>query len=281
MSLTAPTRVFKDARDFQILYLSMFLLYGIWFLSWDANIVNYFTVFASCFLAQCIGIAFYNAPLNSLKSAAITALGLCILFKANILATFALVGFISIIGKFLIQYKGKHVFNPSLFGIVVCLLITNDAWVSPGQWGNNFVVVSFLSAAALLVLLKVGRIDTSLSFLVSLMLLEFARTVIYLGWEPEVFWYKFTSGTILLFAFFMVTDPVTTPKSAKGRIIWGCIIGVLTFVLSNWFQNYTAPIWALLIATPITIFLNKLFKGNDFYWLPFSHTSFTKKPIQQ
>lgn len=258
----------KDARDFQIIFLSTFLMYGIWFLNWDLNILAYSIVFTSCILSQLFAQKIFDLPSHSIKSAIITALGLCLLFKANSLATYALVGMFSILGKFVIKANGKHVFNPSLFGIVICLLLTNDAWVSPGQWGNELTIMAFLSAGALLVLLKVGRVDTSLMFLGTLMVLEFSRTVLYQGWSLDVFLYKFTSGTILLFAFFMITDPVTTPKSLKARLIWGASIGILTFVLSNWFQNYTAPIWALFIVTPFSILLNYIYKGKTFTWLP-------------
>lgn len=258
----------KDARDFQIVFLSLFLLYGIWFLGWDANVVAYGTIFISCLLAQWLGIKLYKIPTHSIKSAIITAVGLCLLFKANSVATYTLVGVLSILSKFVVRVNGKHVFNPSLFGIIICLLITNDAWVSPGQWGNELTLIAFISSAALMVLFKVGRIDTSFMFLGSLILLEFTRTVIYQGWSADVFLYKFTNGTILLFAFFMITDPVTTPKSLKARLIWGASIGVLTFVLSNWFQNYTAPIWALAIVTPFSLLLNSIYKGKTFSWLP-------------
>lgn len=261
-------KIFKDARDFQIIYLSLFLLYGIWFLQWDNALSAYLTIFASCFIAQGFGIAFMNLPKHSLKSAMITALGLCLLFKANSMWTYALAGTLAIGSKFFLRIKGKHIFNPSLFGIIVCLLITDDAWVSPGQWGNEFVLIGFFLACALLVLLKVGRIDTSAAFLLTLFGLELIRTYLFQGWSFDVLMHKFSSGTIFLFAFFMITDPVTTPKSTRSRIIWGALIGALTFILTNWFQNYTAPIWALLIATPFTVVLNHYFKGEDFHWIP-------------
>ena len=100
------------------------------------------------------------------------------------------------------------------------------------------------------------------------MLLELGRTIIFFGDNWDVYLQKFSSGTILLFAFFMITDPMTTPKSLKGRLIWGACIGGLTFYLTNYMQAYDAPIWALTIATPITIILNLIFKGEQFEWLP-------------
>lgn len=266
-------RFFTDARDFQILFHASFLMLGIWFLNWDANMFAYGAIMASCVVAQVLGIYALKLPWNSIKSALITALGLCILFKANHVSTYVLVGFLSIASKFVIRHQGKHIFNPSLFGIIACILLTNDAWISPGQWGNSFIVVLFLAAAALIMLFKVGRIDISIAFLGTLMLLEFFRTVVYQGWETEVFLHKFTNGTILLFAFFMITDPVTSPKSVKGRIIWGILVGVLTFILTNWFQNYTAPIWAMFIVMPLVVLFNILFKGKSFYWMPFTNKS--------
>jgi Na+-transporting NADH:ubiquinone oxidoreductase subunit NqrB len=281
MQLVKVKNVFKDPRDFQILFHSSFLMLGIWFLKWDTNILAYGTIVLACLFTQLLGIVTLNLKWDSLKSAIITALGLCIIFKANMLSTYFLVGFLSIAGKFVLKHDGKHIFNPSLFGIVVCLLLTNDAWVSPGQWGNSWVVGAFLAGAALLMLFKVGRVDISVAFLATLMLLEFSRTVIYLGWETEVFFHKFTSGTILLFAFFMITDPVTSPKSSKGRIIWGIIVAVVTFFLGNWFQNYTAPIWAMFFLMPTIVLFNKIFKGQEFFWLPFSKSSsLTPKTIQ-
>lgn len=260
--------IFKDARDFQIIYLSFFLSYGIWFLQWDDSILSFLVIFASCLVSQLFGIFFLDIPKHSLKSAMITALGLCLLFNANSYLTYALAGILSISSKFFLRFKGKHVFNPSLFGIIACITITDDAWVSPGQWGNSFVLISFFAACALLVLLKVGRIDTSLSFLGALFLCELTRTMLYQGDNLGVLMQKFTSGSILLFAFFMITDPVTTPRSVRGRIIWGASIGFLTFYLSNWMQNYTAPIWALAIATPFTLLINHYFKGEVFSWIP-------------
>ena len=42
---------------------------------------------------------------------------------------------VTIAGKFLIRVNGKHIFNPTNGGIVAMLLLTNQVWVSPGQWG--------------------------------------------------------------------------------------------------------------------------------------------------
>lgn len=208
-----------------------------------------------------------KADARSLKSALITGLGLSILLRANEPLTLVLAAVIAIASKFAIRHQGKHIFNPANIGIVAVILLTGDAWISPGQWGSSVVLIYFITAAALMILLKVGRIDTSLMFIGTVFLLEYFRTILYLGWGWDVLLHKFGSGSFLLFAFFMITDPVTTPKNQWARLAWAGAIGALSFYLSQWMQVYTAPLWALIIVSPFTAVLNHFFRGNTFQWI--------------
>jgi Na+-transporting NADH:ubiquinone oxidoreductase subunit NqrB len=278
--ITAPSQValplwqqishafLKDARHFQIGYLSLFLVYGIFYLGWDAGLLSMGVVFATCLGVQYGFVRMKKARMHSLKSAMISALGLCLLLKAGTPATMALAAGLTIASKFVIKVDGKHIFNPTNFGIMVAIIVTGDAWVSPGQWGSSAVALYFMGAAALLVLLKVGRIDTSLAFIGSFFGLEFIRTVLYLGWPVDHFFHMATNGTILLFTFFMITDPMTTPNSPRARKIWAVLLGVLTFVIAHLFVvQSAAPLWALFIISPLTIAFDKVFVHRKFQWL--------------
>ncbi len=255
-----------DARHFQIIYLSLFLIYGIYFLSWDTELMRYLVITLSCVATQTFFSLRKGKSLNSIKSALISALGLCLLLKTNHLWIAGLAGFVAIASKFFIRFEGKHVFNPANLAIIVCVSLTGEAWVSVGQWGTNTVQVYFFLAAALLVLLKVGRIDTSLSFLVTFAGLEFIRSVLYMGWEVDHFVHYLSNGTLLLFAFFMITDPVTTPNHPRARIIWSVSVGVIAFILTRWLQLYSAPIWALIIMAPLTPVFDRVWKSERFSW---------------
>lgn len=259
--------ILGDARHFQIIYLSSFLIFGILSLGWELEINRYLIVIGSCVLTQLIGSKIIGASPNSWKSALITALGLSILLHTSSLWIASLAGVIAIASKFIIRIQGKHIFNPANFGIILSILITNQAWVSPGQWGSDVILIYFIGAAALMVLLKVGRIDTSLAFIGTLFVLEACRSILYLGWGWDVLFHSFSNGSLLLFTFFMITDPVTTPKNKKARIIWAAGIAILAFILSQWFYVYTAPIWALFIAAPFTAIFNQLMKGESFQWI--------------
>jgi Na+-transporting NADH:ubiquinone oxidoreductase subunit NqrB len=255
-----------DPRDFQILFLSIFLFYGIWALDWGTEWSKYTTLIGVSLLTQIVGEWIVGKKQSSWKSAIITGLGLCLLLKSSELWVLALAAGGAIAGKFLIRYHGKHIFNPGNLGIILVLLFTDVAWISPGQWGSGFMLLFFFGAAATMVLLKVGRIDTCLSFLITFAALEFSRTVLFLGWGPDVFFHKMCNGSFLLFTFFMITDPVTTPSDRKARIIWSVLIGVLAFVLSHWLYIHAAPIWALVIAAPLTALLDRKFKHTLFQW---------------
>lgn len=257
----------KDARHFQIVYLSLFLAYGLFALNWDAELLRFTVLISTCLIVQALGAYWKGASQNSWKSAMITALGLSLLLHATEFWVIILAGFLAIATKFLIRFQDKHIFNPANAGIVLTILLTQNAWVSPGQWGSDVILIYFFGAAALMVLLKVGRIDTSLAFLLTLFALEAARTVFYLGWGWDVLFHKFSNGSLLLFTFFMITDPVTTPKNKKARILWGALIAVASFILSQWFYLYTAPIWVLFFAAPLTALFNHYMKGKSFQWI--------------
>ena len=96
--------------------------------------------------------------LASLPSALVTALGLSILVRADHYSTMVLACVAAIASKFLIRINGKHVFNPGNFGIVAALTLTPDAWVSPGQWGEEgWYALLFVSCGGL-VLRRVGTL---------------------------------------------------------------------------------------------------------------------------
>ena len=261
----------SDGRHYQIAFLASFLCYGIFRLQWDAEVGRYLTIAATCLVTQSLFIRVHGLDWRTLKSAAITTLGLCLLFKAGSIGTLMLGAFIAIASKFILRVNGKHMFNPANVGIAAAMLLTGDAWVSPGQWGSGPALVFLVGAAGMMVVLRVGRIDTSAAFLLAFAGLDFCRTVLYLGWEPEVWLHKLTSGSLLLFTFFMITDPVTTPSAPRARIAWSMLVGALAFMLGwKYFMN-ASPVWALFFLSPLTPLIDRLWKGERFSWIPQQH----------
>lgn len=256
--------VFKDARDYQILFLSCFLFIGVIARDWTLRLDLVAVVFSVCWLTQVIASFAFKYPL-SFRSATITALGLCLLLRANDYATVGIAASLAIASKFLFRVGNKHFFNPANFGIICAMIITQDAWVSPGQWGADWWLFALFLCMGGLIVNRVGRWDTSVAFLSTYVLLEALRNW-WLGWTLDVLQHQLMSGSLLLFAFFMITDPRSIPNATASRLIWAGSIAVLTFILQHWFFINTAFLLALFILSPVTIWLDYIHKAPRFSW---------------
>ena len=208
---------------------------------------------------------------SSLKSALITGLSLSLLLRADNYTTMAIAGFLAIASKFIFQFGKKHFFNPANFGIIAALLFAQDAWVSPGQWGDDWWYLFLFAGAGGMVLKRVGRWDTTATFLGFYTLLEVIRNF-WLGWTFDVLCHRLMSGSLLVFALFMLTDPRSIPNARIGRIFWAFSIALLTFVLQNFFFMSDAVFWALFALSPLTVLLDNLWKAPRFNW--FRHGRF-------
>ena len=257
----------SDARHFQIVSQTIFVCIGVVFLRWDYSFTAISLTFGTALSIQLIGIYLLKLPLHSIKSALITAFGLMLLFKSNEPMLYALAAAIAIGQKFIFKIRGQHLFNPANVGIIAVILFTNNAWISPAQWGNSTVIVFVIGTAGLAVLSRVKRMDTALIFIATLFALEYYRTIVYLGWNWEVLLHKLSSGSIWLFALFMITDPMTIPTNRTVRIIWTMAVAFTSFYLTNYHFVTGAPLWALVCFTPLTPLLNKLFPSKTFNWI--------------
>ena len=279
----------KDARVTQIVFLGLFLLLGVSTRDWTVRADLMLVVVASCVATQWLlsatveyakrspeysvtgtfnqfNLLVSPKVLTSLRSALITSLGLCLLLRSNSYQTMMLAGFLAIASKFLLRHHNKHFFNPANFGIIAAITLTNDAWVSPGQWGTDWWYLLLFIGLGGVVLRQVGRWDTSIAFLLAYGSLEAVRNL-WLGWSWDVWQHQFMSGSLLLFALFMLTDPRSIPNSQKGRWVWSLAIAFSTFILQHHFYLSTAIFWSLFIISPLTIAIDTIWSAPRFNWL--------------
>ncbi len=267
-------QLFKDARYFQILFQSIFLGYGIIYLGWKADWWLYATYFGISIITQLLfeyflgkeEFAFWKRIKHSLPSVIISSFGLSLLLKTNYLEIAALAAFVSIASKFIIKINGKHIFNPSALGIVTAIFFTDKAWFSPGQWGSSAVILFGVCCLGIIVVTKVQKLDTSLSFIGTFAALLFVRQIIYLGWPIDFFIQSLSTGSLLLFSFFMITDPKTTPNHKAARIIWSMMVAFVTFYLATFKFINGAPVWVMVCMQPLVPLLDYLFKAKQFQW---------------
>lgn len=282
--------LFKDARYFQIIFQCIFLMYGIFSLGWPSAWGLYLTYLivsiATQLIAEIILCQLKNKTYpsivkikNGIPSAIISSMGLCLLLKTNDLTVAALAAFISIASKYIIRINGKHIFNPSALGIVAAVVLTGKAWISPGQWGSGAVILFSVLCLGFIITTKVQKLDTSITFLGTFGGLLFIRQVIYLGWPIDFFVQSISTGSLLLFSFFMITDPKTTPNHATARIIWSMLVAAVAFYLATFKFIYTAPVWVLVFTQPLVPLLDKIFKANPFSWKKIGSADTDKQKI--
>lgn len=255
----------KDPRLLQVTILTSFLVFGWIYLDWHSSTTIYISALGSCIATQMFWIKIRKLDTSSILSGIISGLGLCLLLRVNSWEWMTLIGIVTISSKFLIRTKRKHVFNPTNFGIIIALLL-GVGWVSPGQWGSSMITSIFIVFASITILFGVNRWDVALSFLIGLFILELLRSVLFLGWPLDFIFHKFQNGTVLLFAFFMITDPRTTPNNPKARVLWGLGLSILAFALSQFYYFYQAPLMALFIFSLSVPILDKVFIGRAFVW---------------
>jgi len=140
--------------------------------------------------------------------------------------------FFCISSKYIFTYQGKHVFNPSLFGIVAALTLGHGLYSSSPayQWGGGLAMAVFLVTAALaLFVFRVGRTPLILSFLGFYAIATLIRAYL-IRWHmpPEVLVLgALTSPRFYLFTFYMITDPKTSPKSAGAQTWWALALSLI------------------------------------------------------
>ena len=258
-------KLLRDPRHFQILTLSSLLAIQFTGSDFAPPIEIIFMTLGGCLFMQLIFSKIFSVPLD-FRSPLISGLSLSILFKASALWFFGLVAVFTIASKFLIRFRGKHVFNPTNFGIVLCLLVLpHDVWVSTGQWGREVWLLFFLSCMGLLVLYQIPRRDMGPMFLACWAALLFGRAL-WLGDPMSIPLHQIQSGALLIFCFFMISDPKTIPNRFLGRFIFAMIVAVIAFILQFEFFNFSALFYALAIGSLFTPLIDTVLPGKAYQW---------------
>jgi Na+-transporting NADH:ubiquinone oxidoreductase subunit NqrB len=279
------SNLFKnDGRIYQILSLSLLLSLGIMARDWTISGGRVAITISACLISQVVFSFIHTKiiskvvskeiksenrsqnPFSSILSALVTSLSLCLLLRVDSDLIMILASMAAIASKFIFRFKQKHWFNPANFGIVIAL-VYGSAWISPGQWGHDLWLVIVFASLGLAVLGKVGRLDTSITFFATFAILEGIRNF-YLGWTMDVLLHRLSSGSLLLFTLFMITDPRSTPNARMGRICWAMLVGIVSFIFQNYLFITAAPFWALFVCAPLSVVFDRLFVAARFNWQP-------------
>jgi Na+-translocating ferredoxin:NAD+ oxidoreductase RnfD subunit len=164
----------------------------------------------------------------------------------------------SIMSKYVLRVKGRHIWNPSNFGLCALFFLAPFA-VAPlnTQWGNNLWPMLVIWAIGLVTIWRVKRAHITLTYIAAFLVLAFVRTY-FTGDSFLAEAAPITGPMYQLFALFMITDPKTTVSSKTGEIIVTVIIAIVELFLRLGEVVY-APFYALFIVGPIAMLV-------EIYW---------------
>jgi enediyne biosynthesis protein E5 len=200
-----------------------------------------------------LGRIFFGKWLN-LSSAYISGISVGILVRSPAFWPYALCSVISIMSKYVLRVKNRHLWNPSNFGICVLLFLAPETVAALTiQWGNFIWPLLVIWILGSIIIWRAKRIHISLTYVLSFLAFAFVRSWITGDpWRSEIS--PITGPMYQLFVFFMVTDPKTTVRSRK----WQCIVVVIVaFVEMLLRLNHViyAPLYALFIVGPAAMLI--------------------------
>lgn len=258
----------SDPRLFQIGTLAALLGYGIGWLGFDVTPGRVVILIGSALATQCVCDRLVGDPrplASNGRSALISALSLCLLLRTNFHAIAALAAFVTIASKSVVRIGGKHIFNPTNAGLVTMLLVTDRAWVSPGQWGAAVYLALLFACAGAVVVRRAARSDVTVAFIVVYCALIFSRSA-YLGEPTAIPLHRLESGSLLLFTFFMISDPKTTPDSRAGRLLFAALVAFIGWYVQFRLFRTNGLLWSLAACAPLVPVIDRVMPGPRYVW---------------
>jgi enediyne biosynthesis protein E5 len=261
----STSRVWSDARHYQIAALATLLTFNLGWLDFGAQPLNSACALAASLATQIVCSRLAGIPLD-LRSPLITGLSLSLLLRADEAWIHALAGVIAIGSKFVFRLDGKHIWNPAGFAIVVLLFTASShVWISPGSWGSGVWFAALLVFFAILVLGAARRSDIAIFFIGSHAALLLARAL-WLGDPLSIPLHQLQSGSLLIFTFFMISDPRTSPDSRLGRFIFAASVALAAHYMAFFMQMRPALYIALIALAPLVFLIDKVLPAERFAW---------------
>lgn len=182
-------------------------------------------------------------------SAYISGISVGILVRSPAYWPYVVCSLLSIGSKYVLRWRGRHLWNPSNFGISVMVFIVPAAVATLSiQWGNAVWPMVVIWTLGSVIVWRVRRFHICATYVISFIVLAFVRSWITGNpWQAEVS--PLTGPMYQLFTFFMITDPKTTVSSKRGQIVVVILVAVVEMIL-RLAQSVYAPFYALFLVGP-------------------------------
>jgi enediyne biosynthesis protein E5 len=189
-----------------------------------------------------------------LASAYITGISVGILVRSPAFWPFVVCSLIAITSKYVLRIKGRHIWNPSNFGISVLLFLAGDTVASLSiQWGNFLLPMIVIWALGSVIIWRLHRFHITGTYVVSFLLFALLRSwMMGSPWLSEIS--PITGPEYQLFIFFMITDPKTTVRSRSGQCLVAFTVALVEMLLRLDRVIY-APFYALFMVGPTALLI--------------------------
>jgi Na+-translocating ferredoxin:NAD+ oxidoreductase RnfD subunit len=252
--IPARRRIRLDNRYLAPLFITTILVVGHFAYGILESYERTALAIAAALVAELVlGRIFFGKWIN-LSSAYITGLSVGILIRSPAFWPYGLCSVLSIMSKYVLRVKGRHLWNPSNFGICVLLFLAPETVAALTiQWGNFLWPLIVIWILGSVIIWRAKRIHISVTYVLSFLAFAFLRSWITGDpWRSEIS--PITGPMYQLFVFFMITDPKTTVRSKK----WQCVVVFLVaFVEMLLRLNHVvyAPLYALFLVGPVAMLI--------------------------
>jgi Na+-translocating ferredoxin:NAD+ oxidoreductase RnfD subunit len=202
----------------------------------------------------------FTGKFPNLASAYITGISVGILVRSPAMWPYLLCAVVSIMSKYVLRVKGRHIWNPSNFGISVLLFLAPETVATLSiQWGNYLLPMIVIWCLGSVIIYRVRRFHITATYVTSFIAFAFLRSWISGSpWQSEIA--PLTGPMYQLFIFFMVTDPKTTVR----KKFWHCVVVFLVAVVETILrlnQVVYAPFYALFLVGPAAMLIDIWFES--------------------
>ncbi len=211
-------------------------------------LISTFLIFIVCYISNKILGKIFNAIIN-FESVYISALILSLVITPSFslldLRFMVIASIIAMASKYILAYKKKHIFNPVAIGILIPSLFSLGAaswWI--GTPMTNVIILIL----GVLITRKIRRPHLVISYLLSFGMVIFSIALLNKIDMTQILLASFVTSPTLFFAFIMLTEPSTIPPKKNSQILYGSLIGVLSF--------FSALELALILGNILSYFLS-------------------------
>jgi enediyne biosynthesis protein E5 len=190
----------------------------------------------------------------NLSSAYITGISVGILVRSPAFWPYALCAIVSIMSKYVLRVKGRHIWNPSNFGISVLLFLAPETVATLSiQWGNYLLPMVVIWILGSIIIWRVRRFHITGTYVACFIAFAFLRSFLTGSpWKSEIA--PLTGPMYQLFIFFMITDPKTTVRSKLWQCVVVAIVALVEMIL-RLSQVVYAPFYALFLVGPVALLI--------------------------